>query len=48
MAQVVYQFGEFVIDPAARELWRGGRLIALPPTVFDCLTYLLERHDRAV
>jgi DNA-binding winged helix-turn-helix (wHTH) protein/tetratricopeptide (TPR) repeat protein len=48
MAQVVYQFGEFVIDPAARELWRDGRLVALPPTVFDCLTYLLERHDRAV
>jgi len=41
-------FGEYRINPALRELWRGDRLIALPPHVFDCLTYLVERHDRAV
>lgn len=41
-------FGEYRINPARRELWRGDRLIALPPQVFDCLTYLIERHDRAV
>jgi len=43
-----YSFGEYRINPALRELWRDDRLIALPPHVFDCLTYLLERHDRAV
>jgi len=43
-----YRFGEFRINPARRELWRGDRLVALPPLVFDCLTYLLEHHDRAV
>jgi DNA-binding winged helix-turn-helix (wHTH) protein len=43
-----YSFGEYRINPALRELWREDRLIALPPHVFDCLTYLLERHDRAV
>jgi DNA-binding winged helix-turn-helix (wHTH) protein len=43
-----YSFGEYRINPALRELWRDDRLVVLPPHVFDCLTYLLERHDRAV
>jgi DNA-binding winged helix-turn-helix (wHTH) protein len=43
-----YRFGEFRILPALRELWRGDRLITLPPQVFDCLAYLIEHHDRAV
>src|SRR3954468_11260037 len=43
-----YRFGEFLVNPASRELWRGQRLVALPPPVFDCLSYLLEHHDRAV
>ena len=43
-----YRFGEFRINPALRELWRGDRLITLPPQVFECLTYLIEHHDRAV
>ena len=43
-----YRFGDFRVDPASRELWRGDRLVALPPHVFDCLAYLIERHDRAV
>jgi DNA-binding winged helix-turn-helix (wHTH) protein len=43
-----YRFGDYRVDPASRELWRGDRLVALPPQVFDCLTYLLERHERAV
>jgi len=43
-----YSFGEFRINASSRELWRGDRLVALPPHVFDCLIYLLERHDRAV
>src|SRR3954466_11516610 len=43
-----YRFGEYRVNPASRELWRDDRLIALPPHVFDCMVYLLERHDRAV
>jgi DNA-binding winged helix-turn-helix (wHTH) protein len=43
-----YRFGEFRILPALRELWRGDRLITLPPQVFDCLAYLVEHNDRAV
>lgn len=48
MSQTVYRFGEFRVDPVAREFWRGARLVAVPPHVFDCLAYLVERHDRAV
>jgi DNA-binding winged helix-turn-helix (wHTH) protein len=48
MARPVYRFGEFRVDPVARELWRGEQLVALPPHVFDCLAYLIARHDRAV
>src|SRR5215468_449585 len=43
-----YRFGEFRINPALRELWRGDRPVALPPLVFDCPTYLLEDRDRAI
>lgn len=48
MNHPVYRFGDCRIDPVARELWRGEQLVALPPHVFDCLAYLVERHDRAV
>lgn len=48
MARPVYRFGEFRVDPVARDLWRGDQLVALPPHVFDCLAYLIARHDRAV
>ncbi|MGH9380423.1 MAG: winged helix-turn-helix domain-containing protein, partial [Thermoanaerobaculia bacterium] len=44
----VYQFGEFRLDPAARELRRGDRLLKLPPLTFDCLVLLIENRDRAV
>jgi DNA-binding winged helix-turn-helix (wHTH) protein/tetratricopeptide (TPR) repeat protein len=48
MSHVVFQFGEFVIDPAARELWQTSQRIALPPKSFECLAYLLEHRERAV
>jgi DNA-binding winged helix-turn-helix (wHTH) protein/tetratricopeptide (TPR) repeat protein len=48
MSHDVYQFGEYVIDPAARELWQSGQRIALPPKSFECLAYLLEHRQRAV
>lgn len=44
----VYQFDDYRIDPAKRELWCGGKLIPLQPKAFDCLVYLLEHRDRVV
>ena len=48
MSRRSYHFGEYRVDPTLREVWLADRLLALPPHVFDCLTYLIERHDRAV
>jgi len=43
-----YRFGEFELDPAARELKRLGTRVALPPKSFDCLAYLIAHRERAV
>jgi len=43
-----YRFGEFLIDPASRELRRGRQLLAISPKVFDCIAYLIKHKDRAV
>lgn len=48
MASPVYRFGDFRLDPACRELWRGGDEVSLPPKAFGCLAYLIEHRDRAV
>lgn len=47
-ANLVYQFDHYRVDPAKRELWCEGKLIALQPKAFDCLVYLLEHRDRVV
>ncbi|MBF6024060.1 winged helix-turn-helix domain-containing protein [Lysobacter niastensis] len=44
----IYRFGEFELDPASRELTRGGERVALPPKSFECLAYLIAHRDRAV
>src|SRR5690606_35914783 len=38
----------FSLDPAARELRRGGDLVALPTSALYCLAYLVAHRDRAV
>lgn len=43
-----YQFGEFELDPASRELSRRGERVSLPPKSFECLAYLIAHRDRAV
>jgi DNA-binding winged helix-turn-helix (wHTH) protein/tetratricopeptide (TPR) repeat protein len=48
MSAPVHRFGDFRIDPAARELWQGEKLVALPPKSFECLAYLIENRERAV
>jgi DNA-binding winged helix-turn-helix (wHTH) protein len=45
---VSYRFGEFRLDPATRELWRGDAPVAVPPRAFDCIVYLVEHRERAV
>lgn len=45
---VGYQFGEYRLDAASRELWRRDRIVTLPYRAFDCLVFLIEQRDRAV
>ena len=45
---VVYEFGEFRLDPAARVLARRNHPIALPPKSFDLLMLLAERRGRVL
>jgi DNA-binding winged helix-turn-helix (wHTH) protein len=42
-ANRAYEFGPFRLDPAERQLLRGGQPVALTPKAFDLLVYLVER-----
>ena len=42
------QFANIKIDPARRELRRGGELVPVEPQVFDLLLYLIGNRDRVV
>ncbi|MFC4820513.1 winged helix-turn-helix domain-containing protein [Dokdonella ginsengisoli] len=48
MTRPIYRFGDYRIDPSARELQHAGELVVLSPKVFDSLAYLIEHRDRAV
>ncbi|HJU38608.1 MAG TPA: winged helix-turn-helix domain-containing protein, partial [Tahibacter sp.] len=48
MVRQRFRFGDCTLDIAARELKRHGERVELPPTVFDCIAYLVEHRDRAV
>ena len=43
-----YRFGEFVLSPRQRVLWRGGAPVALIPKYFDLLHLLIRRRHEAV
>jgi DNA-binding winged helix-turn-helix (wHTH) protein len=43
-----YQFGEFVLSPRQRMLWRDGVPVALIPKYFDLLHLLIRRRHEAV
>lgn len=43
-----YRFDDFELNPAKRELRKGGLPLALPARAFDCLAYLIEHRERAV
>ena len=40
-------FGPWTLDPARRQLLRGGIEVPLSPKAFDLLSVLAEHHDRA-
>ncbi|MEM9041640.1 MAG: winged helix-turn-helix domain-containing protein [Actinomycetota bacterium] len=46
--RVSFRFGEFVLDPAARELRGADGAIGVERQVFEVLAYLLEHRDRVV
>src|SRR5579859_3322957 len=46
--RAAYAFGSFRLDAARRLLTRGGEPVALTPTVFDTLLYLVENPGRVV
>jgi len=43
-----FRFGDCVLDPEARQLWRGGQLVTLPPRGLQLLLLLMERRPRAL
>jgi len=42
------RFGDCLLDPATRELWREGRKLALAPQHFQLLALLLDHRPRPV
>ena len=48
MTQIVYVFGEFLLDPLTRELRRGNVAENLPVSTIDCLIYLVQHRNRSV
>ena len=44
----VYEFGQFRLEPAERQLLRAGRLVALTPKAFETLHALVAGGGRAV
>ncbi|MGA7438500.1 MAG: winged helix-turn-helix domain-containing protein [Luteibacter sp.] len=43
-----YRFGDFELNPRARELKQNGQAIDLTASTFDCLVYLVEHRERPV
>lgn len=48
MTHVIYEFGDFLLDPLTRELRRGGVAENLPVSTVDCLIYLVRHRNRSV
>jgi DNA-binding winged helix-turn-helix (wHTH) protein len=44
----MYQFGQFVLDPAKRALTRADASVVLTPKAFDVLLYLVQNPNRLV
>ena len=44
----IYEFGPYLLDPAARLLLKRGKKVAIPPKAFDILVTLIENRGRAL
>lgn len=47
-ARPVYEFGSYLLDPAARLLLRKGEKVTVPPKAFDILVALIENRGRVL
>jgi DNA-binding winged helix-turn-helix (wHTH) protein/alpha-beta hydrolase superfamily lysophospholipase len=43
-----FAFGDYVLDPARRELRAGSTVVPVEPQVFDLLAYLVRERERVV
>jgi DNA-binding winged helix-turn-helix (wHTH) protein/tetratricopeptide (TPR) repeat protein len=48
MSRTTLRFGDCRLDIAARSLTRADSAVELPPTVFDCIAYLVTHRMRAI
>ena len=48
MEAKIYKFGDFCLNPVARELSRDGEPLFVPASAFDCLVYLIEHRERPI
>jgi DNA-binding winged helix-turn-helix (wHTH) protein/tetratricopeptide (TPR) repeat protein len=46
--EVLYRFGDCMVDPTEKQLLRGGNPVPLQPKVFDTLLLLLESQGRLI
>ncbi len=44
----VYEFGPYLLDPAARLLLKSGEKVTIPPKAFDILVALIENCGRVL
>ncbi|HST23487.1 MAG TPA: alpha/beta fold hydrolase [Blastocatellia bacterium] len=44
----IYEFGPYLLDPAARLLLKSGKKVTVPPKAFDILVALIENRGRAL
>jgi DNA-binding winged helix-turn-helix (wHTH) protein/tetratricopeptide (TPR) repeat protein len=48
MEAKIYKFGDFCLNPVARELSRDGEPLSVSASAFDCLVYLIEHRERPI
>ena len=44
----IYEFGPYLLDPAARLLLKSGEKVTIPPKAFDILVALIENRGRVL
>src|SRR3982750_176077 len=46
MPDTVYEFGNFHLDPAQKQLKQNGEILPVPPKAFELLLYMVENQGR--